>query len=263
MNYTDQIEVIKDLGLDEGQSMRMDCPFCMRNNTFSISKEDSKVLWNCFSASCDAKGAYYTEKTMHDVEHFIYHKNEDTDTDFVIPSNFISVHSDDRCTRYLEKNNCLSAFTRGKADVRYDPARDRIVFMIHDDKDKIIGGVGRALSYNALPKLYVYGSKSYPFICGDGDTAVVVEDCASACAVSNDFAGVALMGTSLPTEYIDILQKKFSNIIVALDRDATSKAFDIARELGYTSKSRVVMLEDDLKYFKPDKIREILCKNDS
>ena len=28
MNYTDQIEVIKDLSLDEGQSMRMDCPFC-------------------------------------------------------------------------------------------------------------------------------------------------------------------------------------------------------------------------------------------
>ena len=60
MNYTDQIEVIKDLGLDEGQSIRMDCPFCMRKHTFSISKEDSKVLWYCFSASCDAKGAYYT-----------------------------------------------------------------------------------------------------------------------------------------------------------------------------------------------------------
>ena len=50
MNYTDQIEVIKDLSLDEGQSMRMDCPFCMRKNTFSISKEDSKVLWYCFPA---------------------------------------------------------------------------------------------------------------------------------------------------------------------------------------------------------------------
>jgi orotidine-5'-phosphate decarboxylase len=71
------------------------------------------------------------------------------------------------------------------------------------------------------------------------------------------------MGTSLPTEYISTLQNKFDNIIVALDRDATSKAFDIARELGYTSKSRVVMLEDDLKYFKPDKIREILCKSDN
>ena len=153
--------------------------------------------------------------------------------------------------------------TRGKAYVNDDPERDRMVDMIHDDKDKMIGVVGRALRYTAVPKWYVNGSKSYPFICGDGDTAVVVEDCASACAVSNDFAGVALMGTSLPTEYIDILQKKFSNIIVALDRDATSKAFDIARELGYPSKSRGDMLEDDLKYFKPDKMSEIQCKNDS
>ena len=263
MNYTDQIEVIKDLSLDEGQSMRMDCPFCMRNNTFSISKEDSKVLWYCFSASCDAKGAFYTEKTMHDIEHYIYHKNKDTDANFVIPTNFISAHTNERCINYLERNNCMSAFTRAKADVRYDPARDRVVFMIHNDKDKIVGGVGRALSSVALPKWYVYGSKNYPFICGSGDTAVVVEDCASACAVSEDYAGVALMGTSLPTEYIPLLQNKFDNIIVALDRDATSKAFDIARELGYRSKTRVVMLEDDLKYFKPNEIRDILCKNDS
>ena len=181
----------------------------------------------------------------------------------MIPANFISAHSNDRCIRYLELNNCLTAFTRDKVDIRYDPARDRIVFMIHNDEDKIIGGVGRALSSVALPKWYVYGSRNYPFICGGGDTAVVVEDCASACAVSNDFTGVALMGTSLPTEYISVLQKKFDNIIVALDRDATSKAFDIARELGYRSKTRVVILEDDLKYFKPDEIREILCRNDN
>tara|TARA_A100001388_G_C28665509_1_gene448911 strand:- start:329 stop:931 length:603 start_codon:yes stop_codon:yes gene_type:complete len=200
---------------------------------------------------------------MHDIEHFIYHKRDNVDENFVIPANFISAHSNDRCIRYLELNNCLTAFTRDKVDIRYDPARDRIVFMIHNDEDKIIGGVGRALSSVALPKWYVYGSRNYPFICGGGDTAVVVEDCASACAVSNDFAGVALMGTSLPTEYINVLQKKFDNIIVALDRDATSKAFDIARELGYRSKTRVVILEDDLKYFKPDEIREILCRNDN
>ena len=257
MNYTDQIEVIKDLSLDEGQSMRMDCPFCMRNNTFSISKEDSKVLWYCFSASCDAKGAFYTEKTMHDIEHYIYHKNKDTDANFVIPANFTSPHTNERCINYLERNNCMSAFTRAKADVRYDPARDRVVFMIHNDKDKIVGGVGRALSSVALPKWYVYGSKNYPFICGSGDTAVVVEDCASACAVSEDYAGVALMGTSLPDSYIPILQKKFKKIIVALDRDATTKSFDIANKLSYYIDNEVKILEDDLKYYNENKIKEM------
>ena len=263
MNYTDQIEVIKGLSLDEGQSIRMDCPFCMHNNTFSISKENSKILWYCFSASCDAKGVFHPEKTMEDVYHFIYSKKEDTDGDFIIPKKFISPHSSDRCLRYLMNNNAFDAFNTNKADVRFDPARDRVVFMVHDDNDKILGGVGRSLNYNVLPKWYVYGSKKYPFICGSGDTAVIVEDCASACAVSDNFAGLALMGTSLPLEYISIIKKRFKNIIVALDRDATTKAFDIAREIGMIAHTRVVMLEDDLKYFKPDEIKEILCKNDN
>ena len=263
MNYADQIEVIKDLGLDEGQSMRMDCPFCMRNNTFSISKEDSKVLWYCFSASCDAKGAYYTEKTMHDIEHFIYQNKDKVDVDFIVPKNFISPHSSNRCLRYLMNNNSFNAFNTNRADVRFDPALDRVVFMVHDDEGRIIGGVGRSLNYNVLPKWYVYGSKKYPFICGEGDTAVIVEDCASACAVSDNFAGLALMGTSLPQEYISVIKKRFKNAIVALDRDATTKAFDIAREVGMVAHTRVVMLEDDLKYFKPVDIKEMLCRNDN
>ena len=125
----------------------------------------------------------------------------------------------------------------------------------------IIDAIGRALKYGT--KWHRYGNTTEPFLAGTGDDLYLVEDAASACAVSEDYAGVALMGTSLPTEYISTLQNKFDNIIVALDRDATSKAFDIARELGYRSKTRVVMLEDDLKYFKPNEIRDILCKNDN
>ena len=263
MNYAEQIEVIKGLNVDEGQSIRMDCPFCMRTNTFSVTKENSKILWYCFSASCEAKGSFNSERTMHDISYYIHKHDDLTVQNFIVPKNFVSPHTQDRCIRYMIENNCLSAVTKGRADVRYDPARDRIVFMIRNDVGKIIGGVGRSLNSIVLPKWYVYGSRAYPFICGNSGTAVVVEDCASACAVSEDFTGVALMGTSLPEEYIDILQTKYSEIIIALDRDATVKAFDMARELGYRSKTKVVMLEDDLKYYKPNDIREILCKSGS
>ena len=51
-----------------------------------------------------------------------------------------------------------------------------------------------------------------------------------------------------------VIKKRFKNVIVALDRDATTKAFDIAREVGMVAHTRVVMLEDDLKYFKPEMI---------
>tara|TARA_R100000742_G_C4265768_1_gene83822 strand:+ start:179 stop:985 length:807 start_codon:yes stop_codon:yes gene_type:complete len=268
MNYNEQREKVLGIGVQEGQSIRMDCPFCFHNNTFSITKENSKLMWYCFSASCDAKGTMSTEKTMNDVEHFIHSKSKQVSKDFIIPRNFTSPHSDERCIKYLKNNNCFTAFTRGLVDVRYDPARDRIVFLVHDFHDKIIGGVGRSLNYSVLPKWYVYGSRECPFICGTGATIVIVEDCASACAVSEDFTGLALMGTSLTNEHTNEIQKRLRlaknrDVIVALDRDATTKAFDIAREIGYIAQTKVIMLEDDLKYFKPDRIKEILCKNDS
>ena len=70
--------------------------------------------------------------------------------------------------------------------------------------------------------------------------------------------GVALLGTSLPDDYIPIL-KEFKNITVALDRDATSKAFDINQKLCYYVRSQVKILDEDLKYFNTEEIRKILC----
>ena len=65
------------------------------------------------------------------------------------------------------------------------------------------------------------------------------------------------MGTSLPDSYIPVLQKKFKKIIVALDRDATTKSFDIANKLSYYIDTEVKMLEDDLKYYDENKIKEM------
>ena len=104
----------------------------------------------------------------------------------------------------------------------------------------------------------MYGNKNYPFICGDSDIGVLVEDCASACAVSHIYSGIALMGTSLPDSYIPVLKKKFKKIIVALDRDATIKAFDISNQLRYFIETEVKILEDDLKYYNEKKVKEIL-----
>ena len=104
----------------------------------------------------------------------------------------------------------------------------------------------------------MYGNKNYPFICGDSDIGVLVEDCASACAVSHIYSGIALMGTSLTDSYIPVLKKKFKKIIVALDRDATIKAFDISNQLRYFIETEVKILEDDLKYYNEKKLKEIL-----
>ena len=43
----------------------------------------------------------------------------------------------------------------------------------------------------------MYGNKDVPFKCGECDDAVIVEDCPSACAVSNILTGISIMGTKL------------------------------------------------------------------
>ena len=182
----------------------------------------------------------------------------------MVPDYFQPGHSTHRVAKYLNENNCIDAYNKGMANIQYDPQAHRAVFLIKDDSHKSIGGVGRAMRADIVPKWYVYGRKDYPYICGEGDVAVVVEDCASACAVSSNFAGVALMGTSLSDSFIPVIQKKFKEVIVALDRDATTKSYDIAKSLESAKvKTRVAILKDDLKYYRPAMIKEILCKNDN
>ena len=69
--------------------------------------------------------------------------------------------------------------------------------------------------------------QSYPFV-RQRDSAVVVEDCASACSWYIHGVGVALLGTNLLTEHVDIL-KQYERVFVALDKDATDKAITMVR----------------------------------
>ena len=94
-------------------------------------------------------------------------------------------------------------------------------------------------------------------------TCVLVEDCISACVVSNyGIAGVALLGTSLLDEHKDILSTYFDKVIVALDPDALPKTLQIAKELkGWVKDVKVLKLTDDLKYSKKrdiTKLKEIV-----
>ena len=66
------------------------------------------------------------------------------------------------------------------------------------------------------------------------------------------------LDTHLPESYIPVLKKHFKKVIIALDRDATSKAFDIHQKLCYYVKSEVKILDEDLKYFTTDEIRKLL-----
>lgn len=92
------------------------------------------------------------------------------------------------------------------------------------------------------------------------NTAILVEDQISAMRVAQDtvHTGVALLGTTLNEEKVSEIQKHARNVVIALDADATSTAFDLARKWGKAFDScRIAILTKDPKDSIPEELREI------
>ena len=172
---------------------------------------------------------------------------------------FKIVHANNKALQYLHENNCWEACMWGRAGIKYDVKQDRVVFLVKNpDTNKYAGAIGRGLSSKVYPKWYMYGNKDIPFKCGECNDAVIVEDCPSACAVSNILTGIAIMGTKLKEVQKSHL-KPYKDLYICLDRDATTKAYDMAKDLRSSGFENVIVkpLEDDLKYYNTEQIREI------
>ena len=216
MDYNYQLKIINGMAVEPNTDVRIDCPFCFHGNTFTLKNIDGKIMWNCFYASCNAKGIISKEMSPEELKNFLNGtikelsaKNKvqlENKIKWNVPNYFTSVHSDNRALNYVKKNNCFNAMQKGLAKIMYDPKQDRVVFLIKE-QNKVVGAIGRAITSATYPKWFIYGKKSNPFICGNHREAVLVEDCASACAVSNVITGIALLGTSLSEEYIPYLKK--------------------------------------------------------
>jgi hypothetical protein len=256
-----QLEYIQQLNIPSDSVVRMDCPFCLHKNTFSVNTEDGKISWKCFHASCTIGGTTERPMTKEDVEKFLELSSnnrgaEPKPIDWTIPKHFTNIQSSEKCFNYVKENNCYPAYLEGKVTIYYDPRKDRTAFIVKKDNEPV-SAVGRSLNPLTNPKWFNYNKTNVPFTCGTSDVAVVVEDCASACAVSSVHTGVALLGTTLKEEYSLYLSENFKKVIIALDRDATQKAFDLSKGLRYLIDTEVKVLEEDLKYLDVQKIKEL------
>lgn len=255
MSYSEQLKYVQSLGIRAGQHRRVDCPFCNGRNTLSVSNEFGQLLWGCFRASCDVKGVAETTRSVDDIRAALT-KRVNSVPKFRLPDYLTSVMSEERARKYLEKFHCQEAYATGRAEIRYDPKTDRVVFIIRD-KGEIVDAAGRALKSDQKPKWLRYGSSNQPFVCGSSSTAVVVEDCASACAVSGVATGVALLGTNLQSSFVGML-RSYKKVLICLDPDATGKSLALKSELSYFCRVSVVRLPDDLKYYNAEQVSNLL-----
>lgn len=255
-------EFVRNLDIRDGETKRVSCPECAGYNTFTVSRVDGRVLYNCYKASCGTKGGVSRRRSIDALKARLEDVSHKPEPDFTLPAHMSPNLERDACLEYLDDVNAQQSIDDGYTAIMYDFAQDRCVFLIYDDNKNMISAVGRALRKGVLPKWKRYDKrKDLMFFCGKKQgTAVLVEDCASACTVyASGYTGVALLGTSLNDHHIHQL-RVFDKVIVALDADASKKAIKMQKMLAPHVNSEVLFLTDDLKYFTPECVRSLLTK---
>ena len=241
---------------------RSDCPVCAGKNTFSVTDDGMQRLWYCFHADCNVKGCTgvtltkeFATKAFSRLKASPNLKPDTYVGTFEVPDTFVSLSRSLDAELYVKRVQSYDAYLSGRVDIRYDFKRNRVAFLVKSG-GKIVDAAGRSLKSNG-PKWYRYGKSGHPFVCGSGSDAFVVEDCASACAISNIVTGVALLGTNLLETHVNILSR-YEKVFVALDKDATDKAIDMIRVLRNHVPTKLVVLRTDLKNMEKDERDEFL-----
>ena len=235
---------VEELTLQPFGSLRLDCPVCQKKNTFSVRDTGYERMYNCFYAGCDTRGFTGKRLTKSNSKSAFMERVTKADKivvdKFVLPDTFVPLTRNDKALQYVRQVHAYSAYLSNKADIMYDVRQNRVVFLVKNDR-KVVDAVGKSLD-NRKPKWYRYGKSSHPFVCGDKSHVFVVEDCASACSISDITTGLALLGTNLLSSHLEVIQR-FDKVVVALDKDATSKAVDISRKISQVANCKVAFLQ--------------------
>lgn len=227
--------LLSSLDLIEGTTTRIDCPICMKSNTFSITKKQGTTKWFCFSVGCATRGVIDLDLTKSDLCGILSRVDEELKP-YRIPEYIVK-----GLPSTIEWIKSYGIALDSTIDVRYDVRADRQMFMTWHD-GVCYGGVGRGTK----PKWLVYGSK-LPLVVRRGNSrAIVVEDALSAAKVPATYDGIALLGTHLPDHYIPYI-RGYDELLLALDADATDKAIAMQRQLSIYRKTTLVPLKMDIK----------------
>jgi hypothetical protein len=270
-------------GLEYGQSMRTLCPFCgggrSLERSLSITREAGGLLYHCHRASCDESGfvgtgthgsacdpysdlAYCQRASnpyrgelnpLQDRDYEYFEKR--FDLVFLPPYAIQRTSMFDNDAQYVMSLNDYRGYTRGFAVRRGGWSGEP------KTPGKVENTSPKTKTFLDTPRAFAQHIQRPRLPMDDGETVVVVEDYISALKVAQDgWIGVALMGTTMNGDRArEIYQLRPTEVVIALDKDATENAFRMAREWGLSwPKTRVAMLEQDLKDTSKDDITEVL-----
>lgn len=242
---------------------RYECPACGRND-FTIMQTDQGYVYRCYHASCILHDSQFVPSNGRiefepDVKvRTSKHKVFDWETRSLTASE----------AAWLMKFYHFDANDILRAGIKYAPKQQRYILPVRDRLGVTTGVVARTITDNGAKALTFKLRDvklvhwSYPYVPMARTPVVIVEDIYSAMRVSRiDRTGMALLGTSISDEAIKQLTAGMpTQVIVALDKDATQKAYEMAWELRTLfPKARVAKLEQDIKNLPDDQaVRQVL-----
>lgn len=266
-----------DLGVDESQNGLL-CPFCQGGRsgerTFSITRISDGVLHNCWRASCEAgRGFVPTVGILRDPA-----KPRDPKPDKHYTGQYLPLEKSDR-NYFLERFD-LDVHPHGPIGVT---DRNEHVLQVLNPLGMARGYAVRRGGWQGTPatprswradgpktRIFMNDSQQIPQSWQQNHgfavrrpvrRVVLVEDGLSALKIQqNGDTGVALLGTHLEaTKVREISMQKPTEVIIALDNDATAQALRMAGTWGLAfPRTRVAVLERDLKDVSRDEVRRIL-----
>lgn len=241
-------------------SSNMECPMCRGGSTkeksFSITREASGILFNCYRATCGFKGFYptkYVDNTERKKKEFTPHKynyylSPLRDKDIFMFSGTYGISRDE-----LESNR-----------VKYNREKNTYAFPLFTPERWEFGVVDRAY-WGRKPKAisYFFSERAkihFPIQEFDGDKPILlVEDILSSIKACRYVNSAALLGTNLTTSMVNQLLNLTQKVVVALDEDATSKAIGMKRKYSiYFKNFSIIPLSKDIKNMDDADIKSLL-----
>jgi len=251
MTYKEQLELIKDIPIREGERKIITCPVCGGSKKMSVSKFDGKLLWNCFRASCNTKGIHSGDRGLQAAKNYLSATSNNVDR-FIrpLPDILTCIENYSDALAYVKSVNSYEAYQNKFIKIKYAPSDQRVLFFVGQ------GAVGRLIR-KGQPKWISYGDVSELTPIGSGENLVMVEDVPSACSVSsvNNCVGLPLLGTTL-TSVTQKLLTKYKNCYLVLDKDASRKS--IVQAMNYNRKIKIRFTEKDLKMLSVIELKKVL-----
>lgn len=251
-------DYIDTLDIADGDTVRSDCPMCNGKNTFSATKKQGSVLYNCYKATCPTKGGMNTGMTAAEIKAYMSSKPVPKSKEVWVPPEYVVKPTLEHSKFYRYTNR----YRIGLHDLMYDVKDERVVFPIYEGTT-LVDAVGRSVG-DKIPKWLRYTGNADHYVIGDGKTILVVEDVVSAIVAWQEFpymTAMALLGTNLSSKNIEKIGE-YDKVIIALDPDARDKTIKYRREIELWTglKTIALSLKDDIKYREQidmDKLQEM------